>query len=284
MQESADGPLSRVLGSQRRIRSIHAAQNVGKPVGGRGARWAAQLGRCQHAGHVPPTCCAAGCPVLHPTQHKCVDKDSPGIPVPSVAMQASGYLLLLPGNKGLCAPPPPPASADAIDNPPFVPDISACWRDSGVGGEAADSGDAMLDDECLQIAADLPLCRALPGKQLALSTVLAAVAAAVTAAVARNWASAKRRRLGPRRLAAALYAWSAGLSSGAANGILGSWRLQSTSLQLRRRDLEFVRREDGAFGVLGRGATATVSGRPASCRHLVGIPPLSAAVLLVLVN
>ena len=151
-----------------------------------------------------------------------------------------------------------------------MPNISACQGGGSGNGTAADSVAAKMVDECLQIAAELPACRALPGKGLPPLAVLAAVAAAaaVTAAVVRQWASANRRRLGPRRLAAAVYAWSTGLKGGAANGILGSWRLQSTSLQLRRQDFEFVRREDGAFVVLGRGATATVSGRPASWHQI----------------
>ena len=198
-------------------------------------------------------------------------------PPPAFAAQASGYLLLLPGNKGLCSSPPPPASADASGDPPLVPDISACQRGGSGGGEAADSEDAMLVDECMQIAAELPVCTALPGKQFTLPTMLAAVAAAaaLTVAVAYKWVSANRRRLGPRRLAAAFHAWSAGLSSSAANGVTGSWRLQSTSLQLRRQDFEFDRREKGAFVVLGRGATATVSDHAASQPAAYFLPELA---------
>ena len=41
---------------------------------------------------------------------------------------------------------------------------------------------------------------------------------------------------------------------------LGSWRLQSTSLRLRRQDFKFLRDADEQLVLLGQGATAKARG------------------------
>lgn len=131
---------------------------------------------------------------------------------------------------------------------------------------------------CSDMLAVLPTCgAALRHHWLLLLAAMVAAGGAAAAITIIGWGRVVSRRSRKHRYhpagatdnltsrAGDLQSLEAGTARAAGDGSadaveLGSWRLQSTSLRLRRQDFEFLRGADGQLVMLGQGGTAKASG------------------------
>jgi hypothetical protein len=193
-------------------------------------------------------------------------------------------MMLLPGNQGLCAVPQARAGNS------FGTQV---WRHqcfdpagqvaSAVGNRSEDAlfqaaqamrlEELMSNTSCTEMAAVLPTCGGAPRHWLPLLAAMVAAGGAAAAITLVGWGRVVSRSSHGHRY------WQAGttdaptaraaeLEAGAAGAgevELGSWRLQSTSLRLRRQDFEFLRSADGQLVMLGQGGTAKASRACVQC-------------------
>ena len=184
-------------------------------------------------------------------------------------------MMLLPGNEGLCAGPRPRGATS------FGTHVwrHECFDPAGqavnaVGSKSVDAlfqvAQALRYEEskpnasCTEMAAVLPTCGGAPQHWLPLLAAMLAAGGAATAITLVGWGRAVSRssrghmywQAGTSDARSACAAERGAGAAGAGEVELGSWRLQSTSLRLRRQDFEFLRGADGKLVMLGQGGTA----------------------------